>query len=217
VIDQVGPLLVRLDGVVVLQASAVAVVGAALAFLGASGMGKSSLAGGFVAEGAVLLADDFVVVRDDRGRYVTTAAYAGLRLWPDSATHLAGDAEALDEVADYQDKRRWPLPHPAGTADVPLAALVVLGGEPPAGDGADCTVGLVLGTDAFRLAYGQAIRVRRGDRASQAAEMDWFARLVEAVPVLYLEHRRDYDALPAVVAEVRAALGRLPEAGRPRS
>jgi hypothetical protein len=29
------------------------------------------------------------------------------------------------------------------------------------------------------------------------------------VPVVHVEHRRAYDVLPAVVAEIRAALGRL--------
>jgi hypothetical protein len=213
VIDQIVPHLLRLDGDVVLHASAVVVDGQALAFLGPSGIGKSSLAGGFVAAGTDLLADDFVPLREQDGRYLTTVAYPGLRLWPDAAEHLAGRADDLAPVTDYQAKRRWPVPNPNAGADVPLAALVALGLPPEDPAAPDCEVGLVQGTDAFTLVYGQVVRVVRGDRARQAAELDWVARLVEAVPVVLVEHRRAYDLLPAVVAEIRAALGRLAETG----
>jgi hypothetical protein len=212
VIDQLVPHLLRADGEVVLHASAVALDGAALAFLGPSGSGKSSLAGGFVRAGAELLADDFLVVREQEGCYTTTAAYPGLRLWPDSAAHLAGDPGLLAEVADYNDKQRWAVAPRAPGTSVPLAALLVLGDAPQ--DDADpvCQLGVVHGGDAFTLLYGQAFRAARSGRAGQEAELDWFVRLARRVPVVLVEHRRAYDVLPEVVAEIRAALGRLPPA-----
>jgi hypothetical protein len=209
VVDQLVPHLLRLDGDVVLHGSAVAVDGEALAFLGPSGAGKSTLAGGFVGTGAELLADDFLVVRDHDGRYVTTAAYPGLRLWRDSALHLADDPTELTEVADYNDKQRWAVPAPATTAEVPLRALLVLGNPPERREDPACQLGLLHGTDAFTFVYGQAFRAARSGRALQEAELDWFARLAGAVPVLLLEHRRAYELLPEVAAEIRAALGRL--------
>jgi hypothetical protein len=213
VIDQLVPHLLSLAGDVVLHASAVAVDGRALAFLGPSGAGKSSLAAGFVQQGAELLADDFLVVRREDGRYLTTAAYPGLRLWEDSAAHFAEEPTALPRVAAYNDKRRWAVDPPTRPADVPLGALLVLGSSPERDDEPTCQLGRVLGRDAFLVVYQQAFRVGRSGRDRQQTELDWFADLAQAVPVLLVEHRRSYEALPAVIDEIHAALGRLGATG----
>lgn len=207
VIDQLVPHLLVVDGGAVLHASAVAVDGEAIAFLGPSGAGKSSLAGGFVQAGATLLADDYLLVREEGGRHLTTAAYPGLRLWGDSATHFAGSADGLPEVADHLDKRRWAVDALAPSA-VPLAAVLVLGHDPGL-DEPTCQLGALPGRDAFRFLYQQAFRVARSGRERQEAELDRFVRLVEAVPVLLLEHRRRYEDLPEVVATIREVLARV--------
>ena len=63
-IDQVVPHLLAADGGLVLHASAVATAEGALAFVGPSGTGKSSLAAALVTRGATLLADDFLLLRE---------------------------------------------------------------------------------------------------------------------------------------------------------
>jgi hypothetical protein len=174
-------------------------------------MGKSSLAAGWVQAGAALLADDFLLVeRGDDDGYLATAAYPGLRLWADSAEHFAGGADALPAVADYTEKRRWATPLGAEAGGrLPLRAIVMLGNR-PGPDAPVCRVGHLKGADAFMVLFQQAFRVDRSDRADQQAELERITRLAETVPVLVVEHRRDYAVLGEVVAALRRTLASLP-------
>src|SRR5207237_1442435 len=60
-------LLLSQRGLLVLHASAVAVEGRAIAFLGESGQGKSTTAAAFLAHGHTVVADDVLAVRIDDG------------------------------------------------------------------------------------------------------------------------------------------------------
>jgi hypothetical protein len=64
VLAQVLPLAAVLRGTHVLHASAVALAGRAVAFMGRSGVGKTTLAGRIVAHGALLMTDDVLAVDD---------------------------------------------------------------------------------------------------------------------------------------------------------
>jgi hypothetical protein len=207
VIDQLVPHLVSLGGHLVLHASAVAIRGRAVAVIGTSGAGKSSLAAAFVQRGHRLLADDYLLLREHEGAYLATAAYPGLRLWGDSAAFFGGDPDALSPVADFHDKRRLPVagdePDP-----MPLGAVIALGYEPePAAP--DCLLEPLEGRDAFMVLYRQAFREERAGRAVQEADLDRFSRLAAAVPVLLMEHRRSYDALPHVLDTIERMLDQL--------
>ncbi|HEX6389652.1 MAG TPA: hypothetical protein VFZ89_09400, partial [Solirubrobacteraceae bacterium] len=203
-IDQVVPHLLAADGELVVHASAVAIDGGAVAFIGPSGSGKSSLAAACVQHGATLLADDFVLLREHDGGYVATVAYPSLRLWADSAEFFAGSADALPTVNGYSDKRRWASEAPADTT-LPLRAVVILG-DPPPERGPACLATQVRGADAFAVLYRQGFRIARSDRERQRADLLRFTELARTVPMIYLEHRRDYAAIGEVLAEVQRAL-----------
>lgn len=94
--DQVLPLVLSLDALV-LHASAVVVDGAAVAFSGPGGCGKSTLALLLERQGYPVVADDALLVRREHGRVVAVPSYAGLRFWPDMAA-LAGK-QPVDRVA----------------------------------------------------------------------------------------------------------------------
>lgn len=206
-VDQVVPYLATLDGDVVLHSSSVAVDGRGIALIGPSGAGKSSLAAALVQDGADLLCDDYLLLREHDGGYAATAAYPGLRLWGDSADHFSGDKEELPFVAHFSDKRRMPVD--AGEqAAVPLAAIVVLGRRPE-DDEPICQIEPLTGMEAFFLVYGQAFRLDRDGRDRQEEDLDRFHRLAKRVPILRLVHRRDYAVLPEVLATLRAHLATL--------
>jgi hypothetical protein len=204
VIDQVVPHLAALDGGLVLHASAVEVSGQALAFVAPSGFGKSSLAAAFVQRGAPLLSDDYLLLERDGPRYLAASAYPGLRLWTDSADHFGGGAVGLPEVAHYTDKRRLAVEGEALPA-LPLGAIVALG-RPPRPDQPPCAIGRIRGGDAFISVFQQIFRVDRAGRALQQSELQRVSDLVEAVPVLLIQHRRDYALLPEVLATIDDAL-----------
>jgi hypothetical protein len=203
-IDQLVPQLATLDGGLVLHASAVAQRGRAVAFVGSTGAGKSSLAAAHVERGAQLLADDYLLLQDQGDHHLATPAYPGLRLWGDSAERFGGDLDRLGVVAQYTDKRRLPVDQAAPTT-LPLGAIVVLGRRP----GPDEPVWRqrrLSGGDAYMVVYQQVFRMERSGRERQRAEMERIAHLVESVPVLLIEHRRDYAALPEVLEHLDRAL-----------
>ena len=62
----------------VLQAGAIDTPLGAIALLGRTGIGKSTLAASLARAGFPLIADDFLLLRDD---IVAVPSYPGLRLW----------------------------------------------------------------------------------------------------------------------------------------
>lgn len=209
-IDQVVPHLLAADGGLVLHASAVATDEGALAFVGPSGTGKSSLAAALVTRGATLLADDFLLLRETDDGYQATPAYPSLRLWEDAAEHFTGAASDLPTVSAYTDKRRWAVAPPATDATHALRAIVILGG--PAGNVADgqvCEISWARGTDAFVALFKQGYRIARDDRAGHVEEQIRYSRLVERVPLMLLRHRHDYTVMDEVLDRLADGLATL--------
>ena len=207
-VNQVLPYLLVADGVLVLHAACVALDGKAVAFVGPTGMGKSSLAAAFVQRGAPLLADDIVpLVEQEDGTYLVAPVYPGLRLWPDSADFFAGAAEELPTVADYTDKRRWDgLGGPSPELRLPLVAVVAPGNEPEPGH-PEVRIGRLRGADAFMTLAEQAFRLERRGRARHDADLARFTQLAERVPVHLIEYQRRYDLLPKVLEAIEEAVG----------
>ena len=113
-IDDVGPYLVgpilgfvlRLRGVVCLHASAVVLDGQAVAFVGAAGAGKSTIAAAFAGRGRPVVSDDVVALAPDGDRFEVHPAYPWLRLWAASVEALFGSPDALPRIAPADPS--WP-------------------------------------------------------------------------------------------------------------
>jgi len=116
--------VLTMRGETVLHASAVQVGDAALAFVGASGMGKSTMATLLCADGARLVTDD--VLRLDTTTAVPTCALGATELrLRHGADRLAGRFGSSPRLRTTGDSRRALAPVPATTESLPLAALVV--------------------------------------------------------------------------------------------
>jgi serine kinase of HPr protein (carbohydrate metabolism regulator) len=103
-----------------LHASAVALQGRGVLFLGGSGAGKSTLCAHLVARGAELLADDVVLV---------SATASGVVVEPTEGEHLldAGACSLLDvRPSDQLGQKRVVRPERVAVAAVPLLACVEL-------------------------------------------------------------------------------------------
>jgi hypothetical protein len=205
-LDQVVPHVLALDGSLVLHASAVATERGAVAFLGPSGFGKSSLAAGFAVEGFTLLADDFVLLAEGDSGFLATPSYPGLRLWPDSLSAFGDARTSVSPVSDETEKQRVMLSSkPDQFGATPLVAIVVLGDEPTE-DGPAFVLRALSAREGLMAVFEHAFRIERLGRERQAAEFDRFARLMQSTEVVHLEYRRDYEVLPAVRAEILRAL-----------
>lgn len=130
-----GPILgfaLRLQGVVSLHASAVALDGCAVAFAGGGGAGKSTLAAQLALGGAPVVTDDILALEETAAGFHARPVAGPLKLWPDSVARLLGHPEALPRLVPASpdwDKRR--LDHEAPGVEfaatvLPLAVVYLL-------------------------------------------------------------------------------------------
>jgi hypothetical protein len=113
-----------LDGKLALHASAVGVNGRAVAFVGASGMGKSTLAALLCTAGGLLLTDDVLHVSDPGSSPVAWPGSAECRL-RHRATSITEFYGGIARVRETADGRTAVAPHMSATDPLPLAACVV--------------------------------------------------------------------------------------------
>jgi hypothetical protein len=185
----------RLRGVTSLHASAVAVGGAAAAFCGPAGAGKSTTAAALAARGHRVLADD-VSALDRRGeRFHLRPAYPHLRLWPDAARALYGDAP-LPPLTPNWDKRYLDL----ALADdafqatpLPLAAVYVLAGREEAHAP---RLEPVPASEALLTLVANVYMGWLPGAAERARDFARMGELAAGVPVVRLVPHRDPARLP---------------------
>lgn len=130
-----GPILgfvLRLRGVVSLHASAVLLDGKAVAFVGAGGAGKSTLAARFALAGVPVVTDDILPLEDSDDGFLVRSSVPHLKLWPDSVTQLYGRPDALPKLVPSSvdwDKRCLDLTQPElrwAEGAHPLGAIYLL-------------------------------------------------------------------------------------------
>jgi hypothetical protein len=99
-------MLMHQRGLVVLHASVVAIDGAAVAFLGFSGDGKSTTAAAMIRRGHAIVADDVAAIQiADSDTPVVLAAFPELRLLPESAQSLGLPTSATTAIYSGATKR----------------------------------------------------------------------------------------------------------------
>jgi hypothetical protein len=130
ILEPASALLLHQRGFLVLHASAVALGGAAVGFLGAPGQGKSTTAAALVARGHPLLADDVLVVRTDTAAPVVHPGYPQLKLWPETALTIGEAPEGLFELHPLIHKRLRRAAEGFSSAPLPLRALYLLADGP---------------------------------------------------------------------------------------
>jgi len=123
-------LLLRLRGITCLHASAVALRGQCVAFVGPEGAGKSTTAAAFAREGHAVLSDDVVALAEKDSQFMVAPAYPHLCLWPDSTASLYGAPDAIPPFSQGWEKKRLTLGDKQSrfeSRSLPLAAVYLLG------------------------------------------------------------------------------------------
>ena len=177
-LDQIMPLLLSLTGEYVMHASAVEHDGRAIAFVGESGAGKSTMAAAFGRAAGRILADDSVIVREIAGQFLASAPYASLRLWEDSAAALdLGRGQA----GHRRGKRCFPRSAAVSFADgpLPLAAICLLDRTGP---GARATLSRMAAADALVTLVKSTFKFDSTDHAMLEREFRFLSHLLAAVP-----------------------------------
>jgi len=114
-LNQVLPLALSRQGKLVLHGSAVEIGEQAVAFIGASGRGKSTLAASFAATGMRFLTDDALVLQWTGDELMAVPSHPSIRLWEDSQEALASNGFDVAPAVDCTSKARLlagpALPH----------------------------------------------------------------------------------------------------------
>ena len=210
---QVWPVLLSLRGHIVLHASAIRIGDRAVAFVGHTGQGKSTLAASFNREGYALVTDDILVLEwaDDVVRAVPS--YPEQRLWSDSADALTDAPETLHNVAHYTNKKALHLPLEERSfveRPVPLAAIFWLegtSGEVEASAAEEVSTMPLSLSEAYVALLDQVFRLDFSDQTRMRREVKQLTKLVHNVPVFRLRYPRQYEMLKEVHQTVAAAAG----------
>ena len=200
-LDHVLPLLLELRGRLALHASAVAGPGGAIAFVGATGQGKSTLSASLAQEGYALLTDDCLALEEQEGRFLATASYPGLRLWPDAVASVFAEGTASSPVAHYTAKQRLGPDHGRlrfRAAPVPLGWLYVLAPMEVAHPAAPTTMTPLAPPEAFSELVKHTYRLEVADRERLKREFDRLSRLAVEPRVFRLAYPRDLSRLSSV-------------------
>ncbi len=195
--------LLHQRGLFVLHGSAVAVNGAAVAFLGHKGWGKSTIAAMMCARGHGLLSDDAVAL--DMGDVAVPRVVPGfprLKLWPDSAVQIGEEPEALPRLHPQWEKRSRAVPERFQMDPVPLKRLYVLS------EGAEIASEALSHREAFvELVRHSPALFRLGSAAESPLHLRQCATLAEGGYAYRLARPRVLAELANLVEYVEQDLG----------
>jgi hypothetical protein len=194
-LDQVIPLVLSRAEPIVLHASGVLTEFGAIAFVGRTGEGKSTLAASFARNGCPMLSDDCLVLRSGRHCWTAIATYPGVRLWPSTLDALLHRDTPRHDIAHYTHKRRVNnseiVPHESGPAA--LRAIFLLRnteGEPSITRHRPAPATMALIPYAYNLDITDSTFLRQ--------QFDTVSDIAAKVPVFELRYQRDFATLRLV-------------------
>jgi len=210
-------LLLRLRGVICLHASAVAFGNHCVAFVGATGAGKSTTAAAFAREGHAVLSDDIVALAESVGAFKVMPGYPYLCLWPEAVKMLDQSPEALPPTVPDGEKRRLSLAEGEARFEqrpLPLAAIYFLGErrlDPAPYVETIRPRAALLSLVADTYANGIL------DRSLRAEEFAVLSRLVKTIPVRRVFAHSDSSRIADFCRVIRDDYSRLNRATRVRA
>jgi hypothetical protein len=189
-------------GYFLMHASVVEVAGRAVAFCGASGWGKSTLAAAMGARGHALVADDVLCVDLQNSSLRVLPAFPQLKLYPDSLRAVGASPDPLPRLYDGDDKRLRRVDDNFTSQMLPLACIYML-------ERGDATAilpvnGQVMFPTLLRHSYvgnfQVAHRINLLAHSNNAQSfMDQAAQLIRSVPIRRLQRSWNLSQIGAVV------------------
>jgi hypothetical protein len=195
-------------GIEPLHATAIIVDDQAIAFLGDSGMGKSTLAAKFLQRGYTLLTDDVLALEFSGKDVWAWPGIARIKLNPDSANAVFGGHRSVP-MNSFTSKMIFPLNDSQyGNRLVPLQALYVLPHKPSK---SRIQVRRLSGRSSFLPIVHNTFNdtVLHPDRLKQ--QFAFAGRLASLIPIKRLFYPKRLDMLPAVADLILADISRETE------
>jgi hypothetical protein len=191
-----------------LHATCVDVGKGAIALLGHSGFGKSTLAACFLAGGYPLLTDDLLVWRDVSSAVLAYPGPRRIKMLPRMARRFMPNVADGTPMNRFTRKMVLPLgPHQMCDTASPLRAIYAITGprDVPRGSG------IRIQELSRREAFYQLLRNTFNDRIVEPSrlkrQLAQTARLARLTPVRRLSYPRAFDRLPGVREAILSDLG----------
>jgi hypothetical protein len=196
--------LLHQRGLLPLHANAIEIGGRAVAFMGHSGAGKSTMAAWFHDRGFRVLADDVCVVTfDAEGRPIAQGGIPRLRLWREALEASGRTAEAFELSFDDMDKYNVPTAAAEAGEPVELSRIYLLGKAPQGA--AEGSIRRLYGVDAVDALVSNTYRggfvTMMGTTRRHLADC---LALVGKAPVFSAERRWGYDSFEAQARALEA-------------
>ena len=200
-INQLVPLALSRQSRPAFHASVVTMDGGAVAFLGKTGMGKSTLAASFALSGTTFLTDDALIIEESDEGCRARPSHPSIRLWDDSVKALAHAEVQKTVPISYSHKARLLAGEALTYCDEPrplLAALVLENTGVQSVSIRDLT-----GLDRYLGWLENSFLLDIEDRDMLAQHFEWTHRISGIVPTFGLDYPRDYGMLANVRRAVR--------------
>ncbi len=191
-------ILLHQRGYFTLHASAVAIGGGIVGFIGAKGAGKSTTAAALYARGHRLVADDVLAVDLQDDDVEAVPGLPALRLWPDAvASALGEDAERLPRLNPNLSKRVRRATTGFQDTPLPLKAIYVL--DYVSEEASAPTIDAMPAREAFLqlVTHSYALRLI-GTPAAGRDHLEQCTQLAQRVPVRRLKRGAALERLPDV-------------------
>jgi hypothetical protein len=188
-----------------IHSSTVVLDGHALAFLGESGFGKSSLAAEFLSAGCRLLTDDLLLVSQRSGRLEAQPGPPRIKLFPWVARQCLGPDAAGVPMNMWSDKLVVPLGEDRHSSrPVPLSSFYILRSPHEIGREQGIRIDDVSRRDAFveMIRYTFNDDLADGDRLKRLFSKS--LELAAQVPVKRISYPRELPLLPEVRKQIMA-------------
>ncbi len=170
---------------------------AAIAFLGLSRGGKTTLAGSLARVGHPFLTEDVIDLRLEEGRYWLQPKRSKLRLFADSARFLLGSDTVIEDAETKQDVEAGET-LPFADISVPLRQIYILGTD----HAAALSIKRFSMQEALSALMPHSFILDVEDRERLRAHFARMADLSQDVECYALDFTRDYADLPRVVAAI---------------
>jgi hypothetical protein len=210
-LNQVQPLALSRQGKFILHASAVEAGEFAIAFLGLSGRGKSTLAASFSTGGYRFLTDDALQLETGNGGYLVRPSHPSIRLWDDSRRALIPESTETAPPVVYTNKARLLAGGEVAYCESarPLCRVYFLG----EGKAKETTITPISGRDAMVELVRHSFLLDIEAREMLSHHFGLLADLVEMPLCFSLDYPRRYEELPRVREAVLFHAGHLRPAG----
>lgn len=195
-LNQVLPLVLSKQGKLVFHASAVEIDGVAVAFFGASGLGKSTLAASFGTSGYRFLTDDGLILEENNAGYAVQPSHPSIRLWADSQVVLIPPGHEKAPALEFTSKARFPAGGEIAFCD--SSRMLCHGYFLGPGIASSPRVEQLSATEALQCLLGNSFLIDVEEKELLSSHFERTVALAQMGAYFKLDYPRKFDVLPAV-------------------